>query len=248
MVAPPAVDAGEMEAKATSLTSAICVLGMHRSGTSCLTGLLEDAGVYLGGVSKNNPHNRKGNQENVRIMHLHDAVLAANGGSWDQPPSRLVVWSDEQRGTLRSIIEEYRDKPLWAFKDPRSLFTLDGWRQALPELQFIGTFRHPSVVAQSLYRRGKSSPEDGFGLWLKYNQRLLDYQRAIGFDVLCFDLDPADYLEAAVHAFHRFGLLVDPGALHFYDEGLRSRQADSQFDAPSAEVLDVYAQLKEISI
>jgi len=69
----------------------IAVLGMHRSGTSCLTGLLEDAGVPLGDVQKENPHNPLGNQENLRIMHLHDAVLAANGGSWDAPPAEPAL-------------------------------------------------------------------------------------------------------------------------------------------------------------
>ena len=32
-----------------------------------------------------------------------------------------------------------------------------GIRAALPGLRFIGTFRHPSAVAQSLHRRGKMS-------------------------------------------------------------------------------------------
>ncbi len=32
------------------MSDAIAVLGMHRSGTSCLTGLLEQAGVFLGPV------------------------------------------------------------------------------------------------------------------------------------------------------------------------------------------------------
>jgi len=30
----------------------ILILGMHRSGTSCLAGCLEEAGLYLGDVTK----------------------------------------------------------------------------------------------------------------------------------------------------------------------------------------------------
>src|SRR5690348_16827069 len=115
--------------------SPICVLGMHRSGTSCVTGLLEEAGVFLGEVSKQNPHNRKGNQENRAIMQLHDAVLAANGGAWDDPPEDAVSWSAEQRLTLAAIIDRYRGHDPWAFKDPRSLFTLSAWQDALPGLR-----------------------------------------------------------------------------------------------------------------
>ena len=78
----------------------IAVLGMHRSGTSCLTGLLEDSGVYLGNVSKKNPHNLKGNQENLRIIHLHDAVLSDNGATWDNPPTSNAVWNAEKKKEL----------------------------------------------------------------------------------------------------------------------------------------------------
>src|SRR5579863_9360624 len=108
-----------MEAKTTSLTSAICVLGMHRSGTSCLTGLLEDAGVYLGGVSKKNPYNLKGNQENLQIMKLHDEVLSENGGRWDNPPRAEARWSETHKAELRLLVDDYVSHPLWAFKDPR---------------------------------------------------------------------------------------------------------------------------------
>src|SRR5215472_16677028 len=132
---------------------AICVLGMHRSGTSCLTGLLEDAGVYLGGVSKKNPHNLKGNQENLKVMHLHNEVLAGNDGSWDRPPAGAARWSDAQRALLREIVKEYAGHGRWAFKDPRTLFTLPAWQELLPDLAYIGTFRHPGAVAQSLHRR-----------------------------------------------------------------------------------------------
>src|SRR5690242_7651516 len=124
----------------------ICVLGMHRSGTSCLTGMLEDAGVFLGNVSKQNPHNKKGNQENLEIMRLNDAVLAANGATWDRPPESEADWSREQKEALQAILSQYAGHARWAFKDPRTMFTLSGWREALPELQFIGTFRHPSAV------------------------------------------------------------------------------------------------------
>lgn len=40
----------------------VIVLGMHRSGTSCLTGLLQQAGVALGNVVKEAAHNKKGNR------------------------------------------------------------------------------------------------------------------------------------------------------------------------------------------
>ena len=76
----------------------IIVLGMHRSGTSCLTGILQGCGVELGEVFTCNPHNQRGNRENARIMILNDAILAHNGGAWNDPV-------DVQNWTAEHIIE-----------------------------------------------------------------------------------------------------------------------------------------------
>jgi hypothetical protein len=227
--------------------AAICVLGMHRSGTSCLTGLLENAGVYLGDVSKKNPHNLKGNQENLRIMRLHDDVLAGNGARWDDPPAGPVTWSEAQQAALRSIVDDYRHHARWAFKDPRSLFTLSAWRDAVPGLRHIGTFRHPGAVAQSLYRRGRMLPDKAYRLWLLYNEKLLEYHARSGFDILCFDLDPAGYLRSIATAFRRLGLDASDTALTFFEDRLRSAEIDPAFADPPAEVLAVYAELRRIA-
>lgn len=222
---------------------AICVLGMHRSGTSCLTGLLEDAGVYLGEVSKKNPHNLKGNQESLRIMHLHNDVMAANGGSWDNPPTGSVNWNAAQLSTLDEILKSYAGHALWAFKDPRSLFTLSAWHEALPDLRYIGTFRHPGAVAQSLHRRGKMSPQQGFNLWLRYNQRLLELHAQYGLDLLCFDLEPAVYMQAVKGAFGRLGLDSSHTSLAFFEESLRNTRIDPMFAEPPAEIMATYELL-----
>lgn len=236
-----------MEAKTTSLTSAICVLGMHRSGTSCLTGLLEDAGVYLGGVSKKNPHNLKGNQENLQVMHLHNEVLEANGSGWDNPPAGSVHWSDAQRARLREIVKEYEGHTRWAFKDPRTLFTLPAWQELLPDLVYIGTFRHPGAVAQSLHRRGKMPPEQGFELWRRYNARLLEEQTRHRFDILCFDLTPPAYIAAVHKAFGRLGLDSSHTSLAFFEESLRNTAIDPMFESPPTEVMRMYETMREMA-
>lgn len=220
---------------------------MHRSGTSCLTGMLEDAGVFLGKVSKQNPHNRKGNQENLDIMRLNDAVLAANGAAWDHPPAGDVSWSNEHRHSLEAVLSQYEGHACWAFKDPRTMFTLSGWRAALPELRFIGTFRHPGAVAQSLHRRGKMSPDQGFELWRHYNQRLLQYHTEQRFDLLCFDLAPGAYMAAATRAFGRLGLDASHTSYAFFEEQLRNTAVEPMFDAPPAEALMLYEQLRDLA-
>ncbi len=42
----------------------VLILSMHRSGTSCLAGSLQQGGMYLGDVYEHSPHNIKGNRGN----------------------------------------------------------------------------------------------------------------------------------------------------------------------------------------
>ena len=71
----------------------VIVLGMHRSGTSLLTGSLEAAGLYLGEVNNEAPFNRKGNKENESIRELNDALLERNDAAWNRPPNGQARWS-----------------------------------------------------------------------------------------------------------------------------------------------------------
>src|SRR5258706_8380174 len=68
----------------------ICVLGMHRSGTSLLARILNLLGVDLGPaeVLTTEPiaHNPKGYWEHHEITAISDAILKRYGGSWDEPP------------------------------------------------------------------------------------------------------------------------------------------------------------------
>src|SRR5687768_12825922 len=64
--------------------TAILVLGMHRSGTSALTGTLACLGVALSrqliGAGTSNP---KGYWEAVEIKGVMESLLAAAGSSWN---------------------------------------------------------------------------------------------------------------------------------------------------------------------
>ena len=131
----------------------IVVLGMHRSGTSMLMGTLREAGLYVGDVlDKPFALNRKGLQEPPAVLYMHEHLLEANGGSWHSPP-KDVQW-DKMHEAIRDLfIESRTGKSLWGFKDPRTLLTLEGWKSALPNLELVGIFRHPSEVALSLKNR-----------------------------------------------------------------------------------------------
>src|ERR1700721_285115 len=85
--ARPAEAAGggiaELDADAAG-SSAILVLGMHRSGTSALTGMLHHLGVALGErLMPATGDNPRGYWEHTDIVDVHQKILVALGSSWD---------------------------------------------------------------------------------------------------------------------------------------------------------------------
>jgi len=224
----------------------ICVLGMHRSGTSCLTGITQKFDVELGEVFTENLYNKKGNRENGRIVYLNDHVLNTNGGAWNSPVP-VNNWTPEEAGERDSIIAELQGRSAanWGFKDPRSLFTMPFWLEAINEPRFIGTFRHPHRVALSLHSRDKTPLEEGWELWHAYNLRLLELARQYDFAMTDFDLPPEEYLDDAIGKLIALGL--DAGysdaARQFFDSGLRN-QADSPVHADlPAHISQLYDEL-----
>jgi len=96
---------------------------MHRSGTSCLAGCLEERGLYLGEVANASKNNAKGIKENIQHRAINDDVLAMSGGSWDRPPERLG-WNNALRERRDNHIANHSACKVWDFKDPRALVTL----------------------------------------------------------------------------------------------------------------------------
>lgn len=214
---------------------ALMVVGMHRSGTSFLTGSLQLAGLELGQHSNWNPHNLKGNRENQDVVAFHDSLLARNGNAWNLPPSASIVWSKQDKVDARALINEYRGVAHWGFKDPRALLLVDGWRALLPDLQFVGIFRHPKAVARSLHARGGMPEDQAFLLWKAYNKRLIELHKYNPFPLLCFDED-----EGVLHA-KLNQVLIELGLIPLLDERffsanlkhheLESLQLPSELDA-----------------
>lgn len=221
---------------------------MHRSGSSCLTGSLQAAGLYLGEVFTHNPYNTKGNRESAKVTNLNTALLRYNGGDWDQPPTCLH-WNDEHRMARDAIVEEMVNsgRSPWGFKDPRSTFTLPFWQEIIPTPQLVASFRHPAAVAASLSARNGFSVELSLKLWTTYNRRLLDYMEESEFPIVCFDVPKKQYLNDIKRVSRVLGLQPETAKTPFFDLGLRSQSATwmSSTDLPE-DTLEVYADLMSL--
>jgi hypothetical protein len=160
-------------------STAILVLGMHRTGTSATAGWLQTLGVNLGPyLMAEDPTQPKGYFEHAEIVGIHDELMAAFGSSWDDPRALPEGWEHDRkvrlfRARLMEIIRrDLMTQPLWCAKDPRLCRLLPMWLGMLGELgvpvRAICVLRHPAEVAESLaLRNGFSADKSGL-LWLRY--------------------------------------------------------------------------------
>ncbi|MGB3404757.1 MAG: tetratricopeptide repeat protein [Microcoleaceae cyanobacterium] len=207
----------------------ICLLGMHRSGTSCLAGSLQAAGLFAGEVYEWNTDNLKGHRENQDIMDLNNDILENNNSSWKEPPDQ-IQWSAEHCQRRDQLIAQfYKQSAVWMFKDPRTVLLLPFWQEGIKNLLFLGSFRHPLEVALSLYHRSQISLSihDGIQLWLHYNRQLLAIFDNSPFPLICFDLPQQQYLEKLQNIINHLNQqlpqamqLSSTAACQFYDSTL----------------------------
>jgi hypothetical protein len=161
---------------------AVCVTGMHRSGTSVIAGALRFLGVSLGDpdrMLRPGPDNPKGYFEIQSIVQLDDELLAHLGGAWDQPPVLDQGWElDATLVPFRARAGEMLDETfgaaeqraaVFAWKDPRLSLLLPFWRTVTPIATTIVVVRDPLEVAASLGARGYSvGASQAASLWLRY--------------------------------------------------------------------------------
>ena len=160
------------------MSQVICVTGMHRSGTSVTSKLLNLLGVSLGPeeelLGPRGDNNPKGFFENRSFVRLNAELLQATGGIWKEPPSLPPGWERDarldpvRRRAKRMLESTFADAPLWGWKDPRSALTLPFWQELLPGMRYVICVRNPLDVAASLERRNQVPRTQGCDLWLRY--------------------------------------------------------------------------------
>jgi hypothetical protein len=199
--------------------SALLILGMHRSGTSALAGVLSMCGVEPGprlmpGVADVNP---KGFWEHQDIFAIHERLLADLGSSWDDERPLPANWWHSPRvekfkNELSVILRrDFSGASHWLVKDPRLSRLVPLWLELLNDLEvephFVICLRHPQEVAASLERRDGIVAERGCLLWLDhfitsehdtrglnrvlvtYDQLLADWRQSVAQISETFDID-----------------------------------------------------------
>lgn len=154
------------------------VLGMHRSGTSALTGAVHALGAHLGGdlvpAAEDNP---VGYYESAAVVSINESLLLGLERGWDDPsplPADWLVGDAAIRAgvAVDALLSAAFSEPRWyVIKDPRLCRLLPLW---LPRLERAGSvdlvfaLRSPDAVVASLVRRDRMWPDDALRLLLLY--------------------------------------------------------------------------------
>lgn len=158
------------------------VVGMHRSGTSATTRVLNLLGLSVGpeeDLLPASPNNPRGFWEQTQVMAFNDRLLGALGGRWDQPPPTPDGWhltaaADDWAAEARALLQGLRMTSQSAVvKDPRFALTLPLWERAEPAARVVLAVRDPRAVSQSLARRNSMDPSLAAALWLRYTGEAL---------------------------------------------------------------------------
>jgi len=191
--------------------TAIVVAGMHRSGTSATTRILNLLGAELcrdlipAGIG-----NERGHWESSAVQALHNRLLAELGSDIYSPVNVPAAWfgSAAARAWIDRMREllarEYPDARLFVVKDPRIALFLPLWSQAMREeaidASFVLPFRQPDAVARSLEARerrlesGNALPQaQGIAVWLRYVLAAEKHSRGQPRAFVAFDRLLADW-------------------------------------------------------
>jgi hypothetical protein len=154
----------------------LLVIGMHRSGTSAVTGVVNLLGVPTGSRRDLLPpdtFNSQGYWESASLRHVNVHVLARMGGDWASPPVLRSGWERKDdladlRKIARSAFGRLYPTPPWVWKDPHNCLTLPFWRHLVGVYPVIFVHRNPIDVGLSLRNRDSLSLLFALALWEWY--------------------------------------------------------------------------------
>lgn len=249
-----------------SASTAILLLGMHRSGTSVMTRVVNLLGVELGShflpPAEDNP---KGFWEHLGAYEIHERVLAALGRTWHDMSEMPEGWMEHPSviqavGEIEQLIrEEFNGSPLWAVKDPRMCRLAPLWVKATKNLGIrtvaIIVVREPMEVAASLVVRDGWTRPHSYLMWtqhfleaeastrdlqriiVSYEALMSDWRGSVNRAARELDISWPHSLDSVAES---VGAYIDPSGLRHHTRD--SEAADSAIPRPPRLASDLYRE------
>ncbi|MBI2955194.1 MAG: sulfotransferase [Chloroflexi bacterium] len=242
------------------MSRVIVITGMHRSGTSLTTSLLQSAGIKIGEKllppAEGNP---RGYFEDVEFYQFQEQALRGRGLNYMVTGEFVFEPNPTESEQALAIIKEREGLPVWGWKDPRTCLFLEFWRQLLPGAFFLFVYRHPLEVLLSLIRRGdvENFGLEGIDAWVAYNRSLKRFcERHRESSLLC-------HIDGITRSLGQFaellerkfcsGLRLDNSVLQslYWPEELRRVSLSSEIEKALGtihpEAVELYDQLNSIA-
>ena len=146
--------------------SPIIILGMHRSGTTMITKMLENLGLFVGAEKEVNNEALFFWKINNWIFDLHTATPEKPYNlRYSNPACRKIILesldyfiqSDKRKqylGKHASSFKNIKDVDFpYGWKDPKNTFTTDFWSAVFPNPKIIHIYRNPIDSVSSYIER-----------------------------------------------------------------------------------------------
>ena len=242
------------------MSKCLIIIGMHRSGTSFTTSLLQNAGLNIGktllGEHKSNP---KGHFENEDFCNFHRKILKENYLHPDGWDFKTISFQKEYEEEAKTLIAK-NAHTYWGWKEPRTTLFLDFWKQLLPDACFLFIYRNPWEVIDSIYRRNvdnifKNNPERAVDAWTFYNETILNFYinnraNSVLYNIKNVINQPETIL---IELNKRFGFELKFNEKKIFDEEIFNRTIINQnlqqifVEQYSPEAVKLYRQLEQLN-
>lgn len=169
------------------LSNPVIIIGMHRSGTSLVAGLLHILGVYVDPELSQQDNaeilsvpssiaRQNGYGEATSFRLLNEEIMAQSGANWDNVLPFMAVrdqliyaqrsveaivrasHSTLKQDYLSSLPENYSGH--WGWKDPRNSLTLPYWLEVFPSAYLLHVTREVEGVVKSLMTRAQAQSQE----------------------------------------------------------------------------------------
>jgi glycosyltransferase involved in cell wall biosynthesis/predicted O-methyltransferase YrrM len=190
------------------MSQILAITGMHRSGTSLVSNLLQAGGVNVGDKllppSESNP---RGFFEDIDFYEFHEHLLNSRGQHYLYVERDFVFEPTQADKTrARELGQQRSHLAIWGWKDPRTSLFLDFWAQQFPESRFLFVVRHPLEVLCSLLRRGEFEHltilDAVLQAWHTYNENIRLFRDRYADRCLIV------HVEGVIHHIDRFAKLL----------------------------------------
>ncbi|MBK6508276.1 MAG: glycosyltransferase [Haliea sp.] len=161
----------------------LVILGMHRSGSSVISGALAKCGFHRDIDDDARMMNSGELPARLNVVAINDKLLSEVGSTWFQP---APVAKQKVLEIQQYVAALDRCSP-WLLKDPRLVFTWPAWDSALRSAAKLFVYRSPLAVATSLNKSHGFPIEYGLDLWEIYNRQAMQIMNEHGGTLVHYD-------------------------------------------------------------